>query len=83
MQKKLILIEARFLRWGPNATYIPLEMGFALGRMKSTHKNGKVHGQRKKFTSPNARDTNMLVFFALGNAKDSTFALPNAKNTNK
>ena len=52
------------LRWGPNATYIPLEMG-----MKSTQKTRNVHGQRKKFVSPNVRDTNMLVFFALGNAK--------------
>ena len=59
--------------------------------MKSTQKKRNVHGQRKKFASPNARDTNMFVFLALGNAtvlsyalgdaKDSTFALPNARNT--
>ena len=60
------------LRWGPNATYIPLENGVRVGyptQMKSTHTKKNVHGQRKKFASPNARDTNMLVFFALGNAK--------------
>ena len=48
--------DAKMLHWGPNATYIPLEMG-----------------------SPNARDTDMLVFFALGNAKVLSFALGNAK----
>ena len=50
--------------------------------MKSTHKNLNVHGQRKKFASPNARDTNMLVFFALGNAKVLSFALGDAKVPN-
>ena len=58
---------AKILRWGPNATYIPLEMGFALAT------------QRKKFASPNARDTDMLVFFALGNAQLLSFVLGNAK----
>ena len=43
-------------------------------RIKSTPKKRNVHGQRKKFASPNARDTNMLVFFALGNAKVLSFA---------
>ena len=47
--------------------------------MKSTHKKRDVHGQRKKFASPNARDTNMLVFLALGNAKVLSFALGDAK----
>ena len=47
--------------------------------MKSTQKKRNVHGQHKKFASPNARDTNMLVFFALGNAKVLSFALGNAK----
>ena len=47
--------------------------------MKSTQKKKNIHGQRKKFASPNARDTNILVFFALGNAKVLSFALPNAK----
>ena len=32
-----------------------------------------------KSASPNARDTNMLVFFALGNTKVLSFALGNAK----
>ena len=34
------------------------------------------------FASPNARDTNMLVFFALGNAKVLSFALGDAKVPN-
>ena len=51
-------------------------------RMKSTQKKRNVHGQRKKLASPNARDTNMLVFFALGNAKVLSFALGVAKVPN-
>ena len=47
--------------------------------MKSTPKKRNLHGQRKKFASPNARDTNMLVFFALGNAKVRSFVFGNAK----
>ena len=52
--------------------------------MKSTHKKRNVHGQRKKLTSPNAKNTNMLVslrqvkkyyFVALGDAK-----VPNASS---
>ena len=72
---------AKMLRWGPSATYIPLEMGFALAthRNEIYRKKRNVHGQRKKFASPNARDTNMLVFFALGNAKVLSFALGKAK----
>ena len=50
--------------------------------MKSTKKKRNVHGQRKKLVSPNARDTNMLVFFALGNAKALSFALGDAKLPN-
>ena len=46
---------------------------------KSTHKKRNVHGQRKKLASPNARDTNMLVFLALGDAKVLSFALGDAK----
>ena len=33
----------------------------------------------KKLASPNARDTNMLVFLALGDAKVLSFALGDAK----
>ena len=51
-------------------------------RMKSTQKKRNVHGQRKKLASPNARDTNMLVFFVLGNAKVLSFALVDAKVPN-
>ena len=51
-------------------------------RMKSTQKKRNVHGQRKKLASPNARDTNMLVFFALGNAKVLSFALGDSKVPN-
>ena len=47
--------------------------------MKSTQKKRNVHGRRKKFASPNARDTNMLVYLALGNAKVLSFALADAK----
>ena len=50
--------------------------------MKSTQKKRNVHGKLKKFASPNARDTNWLVFFALGNAKVLSFALGNAKLPN-
>ena len=37
--------------------------------MKSTQKKRNVHGQRKIFALPDARDTNMLVLLALGDAK--------------
>ena len=50
--------------------------------MKSTQKKRNVHGQRKKFASPNARDTNMLVFLVLGNAKVLSVALGDAKVSN-
>ena len=46
---------------------------------KYTQKKLNVHGQRKKLASPNARDTNMLVFLALGDAKVLSFALGDAK----
>ena len=35
-----------------------------------------------KFASPNAKDNNMLVFLALGNAKELSFALGDAKVPN-
>ena len=35
--------------------------------------------KREKFASPNAKDTNMLVFLALGNAKELSFALDDTK----
>ena len=47
--------------------------------MKYTQKKRNVHGQRKKLASPNAKDTNMLVFLASANAKVLLFALPDAK----
>ena len=50
--------------------------------MKSTQKKRNVHGQRKKLASPNAKDTNMLVFLALGNAKVLSFALGDTKVPN-
>ena len=50
--------------------------------MKYTQKKLNVHGQRKNLASPNAKDTNMLVFFALGNAKVLSFALGDAKVPN-
>ena len=53
-------------RWLPNANEIYTQ-------------KWNVHGQRKKFASPNARDTNLLVIFALGNANVLSFALGNAK----
>ena len=56
-------------RWLPNAN-----------EMYTKKRN--VHGQRKKFASPNARDTNMLVFLALANAKVLSFALGDAKVPN-
>ena len=47
----MYMANARNLRLGPNATYIPLTRfgGFALG-------------DSKKFASPIAKDTNMLVY---------------------
>ena len=61
---------AKVLRLVPNETYIPLTRvgGFALGNVKNA--------------SPNTRDTNMLVLFALGNAKGLSFALCEAKVPN-
>ena len=35
--------------------------------------------KREKFASPNTKDNNMLVFLALGNAKELSFALVDAK----
>ena len=70
------MANAKLLRLVPNATYILLEMGFVLATQRewNLHKKWNIHGQRKKYVSPNARDTNMLVFFALGNAKVLSFA---------
>ena len=59
-KKEIYMANAKKLRLGPNATYIPMT---------------RVGG----FASPNARDTNMLVFFALGNAKVLYFALGDTK----
>ena len=75
---------AKTRRQAPNATYIPLEYRLRLlpNAKKSTQKKRNVHGQRKKLASPNARDTNMLVFLALGNAKVLSFALGDAKVPN-
>ena len=72
---------AKTRRQAPNATYIPLEYRLRLlpNAKKSTQKKRNVHGQRKKLASPNARDTNMLVFLALGDAKMLSFALGDAK----
>ena len=50
--------------------------------MKCTPKKRNVHGQRKKLALANARDTNMLVFLALANAKVPSFALGDAKVPN-
>ena len=50
--------------------------------MKKKKENRNVHGQCKKLVSPNAKDTNMLVFLALGNAKVLSFALGYAKVPN-
>ena len=49
-RKEMYMANARNLRLGPNATYIPL-----------THVGGFALGDAKKFASPNAKDTNMLV----------------------
>ena len=72
---------AKTRRQAPNATYIPLEMGFAFATQREEiyTKKRNVHGRRKKLASPNARDTNMLVFLALGDAKVLSFALGDAK----
>ena len=63
---------------GPNATYIPLA---GVGGWRRVKRNFSVSRRvkREKCASPNARNTNMLVFFALGNAKVPSFALADAK----
>ena len=62
-KNEMYMANARNLRLGPNATYIPL-------------------ARIGVFALPNARDTNMLVFFALGNAKVLYFALGDTKVPN-
>ena len=57
----MYMANARILRLEPNATYIPLT------------RVGVLLGDAKKFASAYAKDTNMLVSFALGDAK-----VPNA-----
>ena len=57
----MYMANARNLRLGPNATYIPL-----------TRVGGFESGDAKNCASPNAKDTNMLVYF-IGDAK-----VPNA-----
>ena len=78
---EMYMANAKTRRQAPNATYIPLEYRLRLlpNAKKSTQKKRNVHGQRKKIASPNARDTNMLVFLALGDAKVLSFALGDAK----
>ena len=67
-KKEMYMTNTRNLHLVPNATYIPL-----------IRVGGFVLGDAKKIASPNARDTNMLVFFALGSAKVLSFALGDAK----
>ena len=69
-QKKheMYMPNAKVLRWTQRNLYSTgLRLGFASGKMQllgfASDKNAK------KLASPNARDTNMLVYFALGNAK--------------
>ena len=50
--------------------------------MKSTPKKRNVHGQRKKLASPNAKDTNMLVFLASSDAKVLYFVSGDAEVPN-
>ena len=59
----------------PNATYIPLTGVGGWRRVSRRVKHEKV-------ASPNARDTNMLVFLKLGNTKVLSFALGDAKVPN-
>ena len=47
----MYMANAKKLRLGPNATYIPL-----------THVGGFALGDAQKCASPNAKDTNMLVY---------------------
>ena len=41
-----------------------------------------LHKKNEMYMAPNARDTNMLVFLALGDAKVLSFALGDAKVPN-
>ena len=78
---EMYMSNAKTRRQAPNATYIPLEYRLRLlpNAKKSTQKKRNVHGQLKKIASPNARDTIMLVFLVLGDAKVLSFALGDAK----
>ena len=61
-------------------TYIPLGMGFALGSQREEICTKKMKCTwPTKLASPNARDTNMLVFLVLGDAKLLSFASGDAK----
>ena len=59
---------------------------FAFGTQCNLYSTGSYWGfcisSRENFASPNARETNMLVFFALGNAKVLSFTLGDAKIPN-
>ena len=73
------------LRWAPNANEIyskNMKCTWPTQKLYSTPVGGFALGNANKFASPNARDTNMLVFFALGNAKVLSFALGDAKVPN-
>ena len=74
---------AKTLRWGPNATYIPLEMGFAL----ATQRKLNLHTKNEMYMA-NARNLRHLTqeipacwyfFHLIGNAKVLSSALGNAK----
>ena len=43
MKILMYMPNAKILRWGPNATYIPLEMGFALGSQRNLHKKNEMY----------------------------------------
>ena len=70
-QHEMYMPNAKTQRRGPTQPIFHWKWGLHLlpNAKKSTQKKRNVHGRREKLASPNARDTNMLVYFALGNAK--------------
>ena len=59
---------AKTQRQGPNATYIPLACVWVSRWVKRNFKVSR-RVKHEKCASSNAKYTNMLVYFALGNAK--------------
>ena len=62
--------------------FVSISFAFCSRRKPVFRWNMGLNAQCKKLVSPNARDTNMLVFLALGDAKVLFLALGDAKVPN-